>query len=481
MRIASLWILAAIAVMVIAAGQQVSAQPQAVPAEALPDVAGANNRFGFALLSQLTDGQTDNVFVSPLSIALALDMTLNGAAGDTRSAMMQALEAQNLSLADLNQASQHLRAELTNVDPQVQLSVANSLWLQTGETLVPDFVKTADQFYGAKASLVDFASPTSNAAIDAWVKQSTGGMIPAIAGPDPFTDTLCVLADAVYFHGQWTTSFDPTKTVTGPFTLLDGSKIDLPMMSQSGQYEYLKRPGMQMIRLPYGTGRLAMYVILPGEMIGLADASKAVTAESWKDWSSSMVSMPGKIVLPQFRVDYGADLKPVLAAMGMGAAFDPKAANFSGMYTGQLPIYVNDVLHKALLDVNEQGTEAAAGTGIRTPPTSTAPAPQEPFEMIVNRPFFCAIVDRDTGAILFIGSIVNPEVIPAPVPAPAAAATSAQPATDSGGASQPAGHQRRVFRRQSTPPQHGTPRGGQAPPGAQPPPNIQSPTVIYAP
>ncbi len=233
------------------------------------------------------------------------------------------------------------------------------------------------------------------------------------------------------------------------------------MMSQTGGFEYLQRPGLQAIRLPYGTGRLAMYVILPGESIGIRDLGKALTAATWRDWTSSMASTSGTIVLPRFRVDYGVDLKPALAAMGMGAAFDPKVADFSGMFAGPQPsVCISDVLHKTLIDVNEQGTEAAAATAVVMDRGGPQPA-AESFEMVVNRPFLCAIVDRDTGTILFLGSIVDPEA----VPAPATAATAVPPPTG-GPAAQPTGQQRRSIRRPGMP-QHATP------PGAQPPPKVQ--------
>jgi serine protease inhibitor len=442
------------------AGRGAWAQP---PADVYAQVRAADNGFGFALLGQLSQGQKDNVFFSPLSVALALDMTANGAGGDTRQAMMKTLGVQGLSLADVNRGSLHLLAGLTNADPRVEFSIANSLWLQTGMTFVPKFVSDASEFYGAKATSVDFTKPDAGPTIDAWVKEATRGWIPEIAGSEPFVkDTVCVLADAVYFQGQWTTAFDETKTKTGPFTKLDGSTVDLPMMSQTATFDYLERPNFQAVRLPYGVGRLAMYIVLPGEKSSIADLGKALTADSWKEWTSAMGPARGAIVLPRFRVDYGVDLSPALKAMGMEAAFDPAKADFSNMCSVRGQVFIKNVLHVTLLDVNEVGTIAAAATQVQVEGRG-AGGPQ-PFAMVVDRPFLCAIADRDTGTILFLGSIVSPE----PGIAPPVATAPAQPETGAGtGQAQP--HGRRGFVRPGLPGRP-VPRGGQAPPGADLPP-----------
>lgn len=420
-------------------GQGAWAQPSA---EVYAKVRRADNGFGFALLRQLSRGQKGNVFFSPLSISLALDMTLNGAAGSTQKAMMKTLGVQGLSVADVNEGSRHLLVELVNADPRQELSIANALWLQTGMTFVPRFVNDASEYYGAKAADVDFTKPNAGPTIDAWVKRATKGWIPAIAGSAPFEKgTLCVLADAVYFHGQWTTAFDKAKTKTGPFTKLDGKTVDLPMMSQTGTFDYLERPEFQAIRLPYGVGRLAMYVILPSGKTSVADLGKALTAETWKEATSAMKASQGTIVLPRFRIDYGADLSPTLKAMGMEAAFDPAKADFSNMCSVRGPVFIRNVLHVTLLDVNEAGTTAAAATEVQVEGRG-AGGPM-PFSMVVKRPFLCAVADRDTGAILFLGSIVNPKA----GIAPPAAKTSAKPAKGTATAQTRSNRRRGMFRR----------------------------------
>lgn len=410
-------IVAAVAMAVAAAGCGKRAEePPAVttpvgpPTKTQTSLSNANISFGFALLQRLWAEQPGgNVFISPCSIAMALDMTVSGAVGETQRAMMQTLALDGLTLADVNQASLDLRKVLVKPDTKVTLSIANSIWLGKGIKFVPDFLDMGSKFYGAKLANADFESDRAARTINGWVKDNTDGKIPELLDVRPMPGIVCELVNAVYFEGRWTDVFEKSRTAPRSFTLLDGSKKRVPMMSRSGAYEYLERPGFQAIRLPYGKERLAMYVFLPAQSSSLDTFCKTLTAENWAAWMKTFGTQSGEIVLPKFRAEYGAKLNDALKAMGMGIAFEQGKADFSGMCGKPGEVWIDQVLHKTYVDVDEEGTKAAAATSAVMTMAGELHIPGKPFEMVVDRPFFCAIVDRATGAVLFAGAIVDPE------------------------------------------------------------------------
>lgn len=366
--------------------------------------------FGFDLLSELRkqekrkgrDGNGGNVFISPASIALALAMTYNGASGETAKAMAKTLRLQGMSLSDANKANLALHGLLENPDRKVELNVANSLWQSKDVTFNPTFIARDKTFYRADLGRLDFSDPRSTDSINNWVSDKTRGKIPTIVGRLS-AQTLFVLVNAIYFKGKWEKPFDKKKTRDGQFTLADGTRKTLPMMRQSGEYRYLDGNGFQAVALPYGSGRMSMYVFLPCEKSSLKELAGSLTSENWKGWMDKFTETPGTVALPRFTLRYEAELNDVLKARGMTPAFSANA-DFSNMVDGTA--WIDQVLHKTFLDVNEEGTEAAAATAVVG--VGAAPPAREPFEMIVNRPFFCAIRDDRTGAVLFMGSVTNP-------------------------------------------------------------------------
>ena len=223
------------------------------------------------------------------------------------------------------------------------------------------------------------------------------------------SETILFLINAIYFKGQWTNEFEKGKTREDDFKLADGGQKKLPMMSQSGKYNYYKGKDFQAVSLPYGTGRMSMYVFLPDKRTTLDQFERDLTVENWENWIKSFRMAPGEVMLPRFKIEYEVDLNDVLKALGMAEAFDPRRANFSGI--AQLSqaerIYISKVKHKTFAEVNEEGTVAAAVTAVEMQATSVQP-PQENFIMKVDRPFFVAIRDNLTGTVLFMGSIVDP-------------------------------------------------------------------------
>ncbi len=378
------------------------------PSSVDPRWVAANTRFGFKLYSELRKGKAQaNVLVSPASVAMALAMTYNGAGGTTREAMARALDVQGMSLDDLDRASADLKRLLTTPDPGVQLEVANSLWARRGLPFSPRFMKRNEEFFGAQVSELDFSDPAAPGRINAWVSENTHGKIPTIVDRIG-SDSILFLINAIYFKGRWAAPFDKALTKNEPFHLCAGGQRPHPTMHRQGRYPYFAADGFQAIRLPYGGGTWSMLVFLPSESSSLAGFERGLTGAAWDSWMRAFVEEDGEIALPRFKVEFAAELNDALKALGMGVAFDPRAADFKNMIQATENAFINQVRHKTYADVNEEGTEAAAATSVGVVLTS-ARRPREPFRMIVDRPFFWAIRDERSGEVLFVGSIVDPQ------------------------------------------------------------------------
>ena len=369
----------------------------------LEPIVSANTRFGFKLFAQLArEDAGKNLFISPASVSLALTLVYNGASGRTEAALARTLELEGMGLDEVNQASGALMKALQRTDPQVRLAIANALWAAKAVPFKPAFTRDLQDAYDAKIAEVDFSDPTTLVLINDWVKKQTEGKIKSILSKlDPLS--LLVLVNAIYFKGKWTRPFDEDNTRDGPFTLLDGSRKTVQMMSQSGSYHVCRDRGFQAVRLPYGDKRTAMTIFLPDRRSSLDAFRTRLTPDNWNVWMSRFRRMEGSIVLPRFKLEYEQNLNRTLAALGMGIALG-SGANFSAMC--DTPAYISKVIHKTFVEVNEEGTEAAAATAVVM--MKAAMMPQKTFRMVVDRPFFCAIRDDHTGALLFMGSIVDP-------------------------------------------------------------------------
>jgi serine protease inhibitor len=372
-----------------------------------PRLVSANIRFGFNLFSELAKKDAGkNLFLSPTSIGLALAMTYNGAVGDTKAGMERALEIQGINHADLNRAYAELRTALESPDPKVQLNIANSLWARKEVTFNPDFLARNKEFYGAEVTTLDFGDPNAAATINAWVKDKTKGKIEQIVDRID-AQSILFLINAIYFKGAWTAEFDKAKTKDEQFTTGSGEQKQHPIMHQSGDYKYLEAKDFQAVSLPYGGGRVSMYIFLPAKGVKLEDFQKNLTAANWDTWMKQFAETKGDIGVPRFKVEYEVGLNDALSALGMGIAFDPNRADFSGIAQTSDRVFISRVKHKTFAEVNEEGTEAAAVTSVEMRATS-AMQPRKAFRMIVDRPFFCAIADNKSGTLLFMGAINNP-------------------------------------------------------------------------
>jgi serine protease inhibitor len=371
------------------------------------DVTEATTQFGLKLFQELVrDGVEENVFISPLSIATALSMTWNGAAGTTATAMAGALEFSDMSTADANRSFAETRNSLMQADPKVKLSIANSLWGRKGKKFNTKYLGEITKAYAAQFKTVAFGKPEAARAINAWVKAKTSGKIPTIVNETRSDDAL-YLINAIYFKGKWAEPFDKDLTRNRSFYPAKGPAYDVPMMAQSGEYRHSKGEGFEAVRLPYGKDRIAMYVFLPDQKAGLSGLLADLDAKHWEKWLGSFRHAEGDIVLPRFKITYDTTLQQSLAKLGMDEAFDPMRADFSKMVArDETGVFISSVRHKTFVEVNEEGTEAAAVTSVQM--TDTAVPSGGRFSMVVDRPFVCAIRDDATGALLFLGTIVKP-------------------------------------------------------------------------
>jgi serine protease inhibitor len=364
----------------------------------------ANTGFGIQIFKQVAQQEgTANIFLSPASIALALHMTYNGAAGETREAMAQALQLQGLSLEELNQANAGLLALLANPDPKVQLAIANSLWARQGVNFNPGFLERNRAFYQAEVTALDFDDPAASATINGWVEQQTNGLIQDIVGDKIDPAAIMFLINAIYFKGTWTTEFDPEQTHDGPFTLADGSTIQRPLMSQRSDVRYLRGEGFKAVALPYGAGRVSMYLFLPDEQSSLSRFVSTLDTQRWEQWMAGFQEAEKTVRLPRFKLEYEISLNEALKALGMGPAFDEGQADFSELV--DVEVFISEVKHKSFVEVNEEGTEAAAVTSVVVGTTSLDLDGTVAFD----RPFFFAIRDDKTGAVLFMGTLADPQ------------------------------------------------------------------------
>ena len=375
-------------------------------------VSSATDDFGFRLLNALAKDPARNTIISPLGVATAFAMAYNGAAGATKTEMAKTLALGSLGDDDINRANHYLMHTLADADPAVQTEIANALWVQKDFPINPDFRTLCESFYDASAASLDFIGDPNGAAtaINAWVDKNTHHRIPVLVA-EVHRDTRLMLTDAVYFKGTWTSKFKIAQTRPRPFHLISGDSRQTAMMDQSGDYSYLENQDFQAIRLPYGNKRYAMYVFLPRKAAGLPDFLRSLDEAHWTQWTGQFRQRNGEIVLPKFETTYSKKLNDTLKEMGMRLAFDDRRADFSRISLNPTPaaaLYISDVEHKTWVKVDEEGTEAAAATSIVMSRATAVSASLPAFVMIVDHPFFFAITEQQSGALLFAGVVMDP-------------------------------------------------------------------------
>jgi len=367
----------------------------------------ANTKFALNLFRELVaEEMNKNIFISPLSISMALTMTYNGAEGTTRDAMAKTLNFGSMSLEEVNQEYSNLKGSLENVDQSVKIMIGNSVWMKKEfEPIVKSsFLNRVKTSYSGEIFTRDFEKTQTVNEINGWVDERTEGKIKEIIQKiDP--ELVMLLINAIYFKGEWIIEFDEAKTQSQDFFLPEGNTVKVDMMSTSGNFSYYSDKNCQVVRLPYGRDKIAMYVFLPNEGVPLDSFIANLNQITNEEYINRLRPISNfEVKLPKFKVEYGVKrLNSVLEKLGMEIAFNPYDANFSGI-ASVIPenLYISYVDHKAVIEVNEKGTEAAAATSVGIGITSLPPS------FIVNRPFFFEIRDDRSGSILFMGKILNP-------------------------------------------------------------------------
>lgn len=376
------------------------------------DVSGivaGGNQFALDLYQQLRllDG---NLFFSPSSISVALAMTYAGAAGDTEAEMAKTLHFE-MPKDQLHDEMRALQDYWTTPDKKtdIRLNLANRLWGQESYNFLPAFLQITRDEYGAELARLDFSKADESAnTINEWVEQQTEGKITDLISPDALSPvTRLVLTNAVYFHGNWAEPFEKVLTNEEDFHLTATDKIKAPLMHRWDEFRYGAADDLRILELPYGDGSLSMVVLLPQEIDGLTGLEAKLTAQNLQRWTDSVKHEDKvEVYLPKFKTTAEFMLSGTLQAMGMKSAFDPDTADFSGM-TDKEALFISVVIHKAFVDVNEEGTEAAAATGIAMAGAAFV-EPKEPPVFRADHPFVFMIRDNRNSAIMFLGRITNP-------------------------------------------------------------------------
>jgi serpin B len=380
-----------------------AAPPVATPE---PAVVEGVNRFGFELFQQLR-AQEGNLICSPSSISAALAMAGAGAAGQTQREITHAL---HLTTSQLQTELPDLcRIWMRDQQTEIRFQVANRLWGHVGVEYLPSFLQLTRDRYQAELQRVDFAHENEAIqTINDWVAEQTENKITNLLPAGAVSaDTKLVLTNAVYFRASWATPFDPERTRQAEFFLPKSRRIRVPMMFCRNRFHYAALDDFQLLQLDYGDRSLSMVVLLPVRSSRLADLESKLTSENLNRWLAGLgPSKEVMVYLPKFRLGSQFDLPVVLQALGIASAFDASTADFSGI-TGNRDLFISSVIHKAFVDVKEEGTEAAAATGVVLEPTA-APSQTPPPTFRADHPFIFLIRDNRSGTIQFLGRITNP-------------------------------------------------------------------------
>lgn len=382
--------------------------------EAIQKLVDANNQFAFEFFANIKDQERGNIFFSPYSISTALAMTAEGARGATAEEIQKVF---HLPADDTERRSAiaAIYNRINTKDAKYQLNTANALWAQKDYSIQNDYLETVEKYYGGRATNLDFAgaAETARLTINQWVEDQTNDKIKNLFEEGTLDElTRLVLVNAVYFKGTWDTPFDKANTKDEDFTSAEGQTVKAPMMAYTdgeNNFNYGETEDLQLLEMRYEGKKLSMLVLLPKNN-DISALEKSLTTENLKSWKEQMTYRKVNIFLPKFKTETKYNLNDNLMEMGMPLAFQPptptSGADFTGM-TKERELYIGVVVHQAFVEVNEEGTEAAAATGIGMRATS-AEMPKPPVEFKADHPFIFLIQEMESGNILFMGRVMNP-------------------------------------------------------------------------
>jgi serine protease inhibitor len=380
--------------------------PEAQAAKAKLIEADAGFSLDFFTAVHQGDSLAENIFVSPISVSMALGMTMNGAAGNTYVEMQNALGFADLSKEEINKGYKALQNELENADDKVELKIVNSVWSKRGFEVNPEFLTTVEEYFEAETASLDFADPKTIDRINAWVADKTNDRIQKIIERISGDDVM-FLINAVYFNGPWKYEFDPENTTEREFYVDENTIVPVEMMNQAADVGYLINDEVEMVELPYGNDQFSAVFIKPGSEYSSVDEliESNLNAIQLQAWISDLSVGQVGYLIPKLKLEYQRPLIPDLQSLGMNDLFIEGGADLSNLFLDINNLYVSSVLQKTFLKMNEEGTEAAAVTAVTVTTESTGPS----YPTIeYNEPYLLLLREKNTGAILFIGKIGNP-------------------------------------------------------------------------
>lgn len=369
------------------------------------EITTPNNELAFKLLKEVGKDEHGNAFISPTSLLMALSMVYNGSDGETKKEIAETLQASGIEVSDLNKANASLLAMLKKNTEKITVDIANSIWINDEFQFHQEFEKNVSDFYQAELQAFNSMDGEAAKTINQWVEKATREKIKDIVEDPLNPDLVMILLNAIYFNGEWTYEFDKQLTENREFFLADGTTTNIPFMNRRENFLYMENDDFQAVSLPYGDGEMSMKVFLPKVGKSLTDFENSLTNEKWQDWTGQFAQQEGIVNMPKFKMEYEIELNSVLQKLGMPTAFTEEA-EFPRLIQEDESLMIDKVKQKTFIDVHEKGTEAAAVTSVEVKLTS---APMDEFYMDIHRPFFFVISDDEAEAILFMGSVSNPQ------------------------------------------------------------------------
>lgn len=371
--------------------------------EVAKEIVEANNTFTLRFLTETMEQEEESLFLSPYSVFMALAMTLNGADGETKEEMQQLLAVDDVTVDEMNKWNEAFIKTIEKQD-KIKFATANALWLNENYQFNQTFEQDVTNFYDAEVKELEFTNDKSAKIVNDWVKEQTKDKITEIVEPPLDPTLVTMLMNAVYFKADWEHAFSEELTEEADFTGVNKT-TDVDVMSEEREWSYAEKDGAQLVQLPYTDGMMSMYVILPEEDASLTALADDLTVDIWREWKQDLSEMEGIVKLPKFEMEYDIELTDVLESLGMKRAFDHESAQFPNMIEDSETLWIDFVQHKTYIDVNEEGTEAAAVTNVGVKEMSLVET--ETFYFEATRPFLFFIVDEQTDAIIFTGAMTD--------------------------------------------------------------------------
>lgn len=364
----------------------------------------SGNSFAFDIFRKIMENAdaSENIVFSPLSISYALSMTLNGANGETRQAMLEALRTNGITPDEINSSFSDLTDALLTVDKRVLMTIANSVWTENDFAVKKSFIDILTNYYDAESQSFDINDATAPSKINAWIENKTNGLIKDMISKLN-DNTVMLLINAIYFKGKWNSQFDADETAQKPFYKPAGSSVSVSMMKQKSDFQVYDGDGFILGEFPYGQGNFVMDIILPDAQNGVTALLPSITNDAFNGWTGQLAEHEVNLSLPRFKYGFKIQLKDILSDMGMGIAFTD-GADFTNIATAP-PLLINDVTHQAFIETNEEGTEAAAATIVDIGTTSIGPTP---VAFNADHSFIYIIREITTNSVIFMGRVADP-------------------------------------------------------------------------